>query len=73
MPGPLAGGNERQLNDLAICAGSFDPVTMGHLDIIERTAAIFSRTLVAVLDNPVKAPLFSTEERCDLLRESTGI
>ncbi len=60
------------MNDLAICPGSFDPVTMGHLDIIERTAAVFSRTVVAVLDNPVKAPLFSTTERCELLRKATG-
>ncbi|MGE5551667.1 MAG: pantetheine-phosphate adenylyltransferase [Bacteroidota bacterium] len=60
------------VTDIAICPGSFDPVTMGHLDIIERTAAIFSRTIVAVLDNPVKAPLFSTAERCALLRKATG-
>jgi pantetheine-phosphate adenylyltransferase len=59
-------------NDLAICPGSFDPVTMGHLDIIERTAATFSRTIVAVLDNPGKQPLFSTAERCDLLRKAAG-
>ncbi len=59
-------------NDLAICPGSFDPVTMGHLDIIERTAATFSRTIVAVLDNPVKTPLFSTEERCELLVKATN-
>lgn len=59
------------LNDLAICAGSFDPVTMGHLDIIERTAATFRQTLVAVLDNPVKAPLFTTAERCALLAKAT--
>ena len=60
------------VNDIAICPGNFDPVTMGHLDIIERTAAIFSRTIVAVLDNPVKAPLFSTAERCSLLGKATG-
>lgn len=59
------------VNDVAICPGSFDPVTMGHLDIIERTAATFARTVVAVLDNPVKAPLFTTAERCELLRKAT--
>jgi len=58
-------------NDLAICPGSFDPVTMGHLDIIERTAVTFSRTVVAVLENPAKAPLFAAEERCELLRRAT--
>lgn len=66
------GGAGKQVNDLAICPGSFDPVTMGHLDIVERTAAIFRRTVVAVLDNPVKAPLFTTAERCDLLRKATS-
>lgn len=60
------------MNDVAICPGSFDPVTLGHLDIIERTAATFARTVVAVLENPVKAPLFSTAERCELLRQATG-
>ncbi|MGE5528220.1 MAG: pantetheine-phosphate adenylyltransferase [Patescibacteria group bacterium] len=59
-------------NELAICPGSFDPVTLGHLDIIERMAAIFSRAIVAVLDNPAKAPLFSTLERCTLLRKATS-
>ena len=58
-------------NDLAICPGSFDPVTLGHLDIIERTAATFCRTVVAVLENPVKEPLFSTAERCALLQQAT--
>ena len=59
-------------SDTAICPGSFDPVTMGHLDIIERTAATFGRTIVAVLDNPVKEPLFSTAERCALLAQATS-
>lgn len=60
------------MNDIAICPGSFDPVTMGHLDIIERTAATFHRAVVAVLDNPVKTALFSTAERCELLRRATS-
>ncbi|MGQ9779149.1 MAG: pantetheine-phosphate adenylyltransferase [Bacillota bacterium] len=60
------------MNHVAICPGSFDPVTLGHLDIIERAAATFSRTVVAVLDNPVKTPLFSTAERCELLRKATA-
>src|SRR5690554_6535608 len=53
----------------AICPGSFDPVTNGHLDIIERAAAIFDHVIVAVLENPSKKPLFTIEERLNFLRE----
>lgn len=52
-----------------IYAGSFDPVTNGHLDIIERAENIFGNVIVAVLDNVGKKSLFSTEERLNLLRE----
>ena len=54
---------------IAICPGSFDPVTNGHLDIIERAAAIFDTVIVAVLENPNKEPLFSAAERRLLLQE----
>jgi len=54
---------------IAICPGSFDPVTNGHLDIIERAAAIFDTVIVAVLENPSKKPLFSKDERLDILKE----
>src|SRR5690554_1615060 len=54
---------------IAICPGSFDPVTNGHLDIIERAAAIFDTVIVAVLENPSKKPLFSKYERLDILKE----
>lgn len=53
---------------IAICPGSFDPVTNGHLDIIERTAAIFDKVIVAVLENPSKKPLFTAAERRRLLQ-----
>lgn len=52
-----------------IYAGSFDPVTKGHLDIIYRARQIFGHVIVAVLNNKSKAGLFSVEERLDLLRE----
>jgi pantetheine-phosphate adenylyltransferase len=52
----------------AICPGSFDPVTNGHIDIIERTAQLFPAVVVGVLENPSKKPLFSLEERVDLLK-----
>lgn len=58
---------------LAIYPGSFDPVTNGHLDLIERGSKIFDRLVVAVLRNVEKQPLFSTAERCEMLREVTGV
>ncbi len=56
----------------AIYPGSFDPLTNGHVDIIERGQQIFDRVIVAVLVNVEKDPLFSSEERMQLLREVTG-
>lgn len=55
----------------AVYPGSFDPVTCGHLDIIQRASKHFDRVIVAVLNNQQKNPLFSVEERCDLLRHVT--
>jgi pantetheine-phosphate adenylyltransferase len=55
----------------ALCPGTFDPVTNGHLDIIERAAQRFDALIVAVLDNPAKQPLFGVEERVSLLKEVT--
>ena len=54
-----------------IYPGSFDPVTNGHLDIIERVASIFDNVVVAVLNNPNKKAFFSVEERIELLRKTT--
>ncbi|MFU0790841.1 pantetheine-phosphate adenylyltransferase [Virgibacillus proomii] len=56
---------------LAICPGSFDPVTYGHLDIIKRGAKIFDHVIVAVFNNQSKDPLFTVEERIELLKDST--
>lgn len=55
----------------AVYPGSFDPVTFGHLDIIQRGAKIFDRVTVAVLINPNKNPLFTVEQRMELIREVT--
>ena len=55
----------------ALCPGSFDPVTSGHIDIFKRTAKMFDRVIVGVFNNVSKQPLFSVEERVDLLRRST--
>ncbi|OCC15102.1 Phosphopantetheine adenylyltransferase [Dissulfuribacter thermophilus] len=52
--------------------GTFDPVTNGHLDLIERALKIFDEVIVAIGENPLKTPIFSVEERLDLLRNTAG-
>jgi pantetheine-phosphate adenylyltransferase len=56
---------------IAVCPGSFDPVTNGHLDIFERASNMYDLVIVAVFHNPNKKPLFSMEERAELLAIST--
>jgi len=56
----------------AVCPGSFDPVTNGHLDVIERMTRVFDEVVVAVLVNKSKHGLFTTEERIELLKQSTA-
>lgn len=56
---------------IAVYPGSFDPVTFGHLDVVERAAKVFDWVIIAVLHNRSKSPLFSVEERVALLRETT--
>ena len=53
----------------AIYPGSFDPLTFGHVDIVERSARLFDRLIVAILTNAQKAPLFTVEERIEIMRE----
>jgi len=60
------------MNQAAVCAGTFDPITMGHLDVIERAARIFPRVVIAVATNSGKNPLFSLDDRIALVRESTA-
>ena len=55
-----------------IYPGTFDPITNGHLDMIERSAVIFPRVLVAVANSPSKKPLFSLDERVELVRQSVA-
>ena len=57
---------------VAVYPGSFDPVTLGHLDIIERTASMMDRVIVGVLKNSAKSPLFSVEERVKMLESLTS-
>ncbi|MGN0171446.1 MAG: pantetheine-phosphate adenylyltransferase, partial [Acutalibacteraceae bacterium] len=57
---------------IAICPGSFDPVTNGHLDVIERAAGLFDKVIVVVMVNAAKSPLFTNEQRVDMLRRCTA-
>ncbi len=57
---------------LAICPGSFDPITLGHLDVIGRAAALFDEVIVAVGQNSAKNYLFTTAERVELVRRTTA-
>lgn len=55
----------------AVYPGSFDPMTLGHLDVIKRAASIFDELIVTVLNNKEKSPLFSVEERVNILKMAT--
>jgi len=55
---------------VAVYPGSFDPITNGHLDIVERSANVFDRVIIAVLANPRKTPLLSADERIRVIREA---
>ena len=55
-----------------ICSGSYDPVTFGHLDVIERAAGLFDVAVVAVLDNPTKTPRFPLDTRIKMVQEATA-
>ncbi|MCX8056683.1 MAG: pantetheine-phosphate adenylyltransferase [Ignavibacteria bacterium] len=58
------------MKKLAIYPGTFDPITFGHLDVIQRASELFDVVIVAVLENASKKPLFSKEERVDMIRNS---
>ena len=67
----LAPDPGRLVHVRAVYPGSFDPLTNGHLDLIERSLRIFDELVVAVVTNPAKSALFSDDERIDMIREST--
>ena len=56
----------------AVCPGSFDPITFGHLDIISRASAHFDHVVIAVLENRTKSSLFSVAERIEMIQETTS-
>ena len=57
----------------AVCPGSYDPVTNGHIDVVTRAATLFDEVVVAVLYNPAKEGAFSVDERVSLLKESLAV
>ncbi len=57
---------------VAVCPGSFDPITNGHLDIVYRGLCVFDKVIIAVGHNPLKTDLFTTEEKLEMIRESVG-
>jgi pantetheine-phosphate adenylyltransferase len=67
----VRGKGESFLTTIAVCPGSFDPITYGHLDIIKRGANVFEEVYVTVLNNSSKQPLFTVKERMELIREVT--
>ncbi len=70
MASAEASRNQRHL--LAIYPGSFDPLTNGHMDLIARGCRLADRLIIAILRNTQKEPLFSVEERSEMIREATG-
>ena len=58
------------MEKIIVYPGTFDPVTYGHIDLIKRALRIFDKVIVAVGRNPSKAPLFSTDERVDMIKQS---
>ncbi len=57
---------------IAVCPGSFDPLTFGHMDIIRRASALFDRVIVLVAVNKMKAPVFTPEERVEMIKKVTA-
>jgi len=58
------------MDKLAVCPGSFDPITNRHLDLLDRGLTIFDRIIIAVADNPAQKPLFTREERLEMIKLS---
>ena len=63
---------DKKTMNRAVFPGSFDPVTLGHIDIIQRTSKMFDKVIIGVLKNRSKSPLFTAEERVELLKEVTA-
>jgi pantetheine-phosphate adenylyltransferase len=64
--------SEAELTLTALCPGTFDPVTNGHLDVVRRAATLLDRVVVAVVENPSKEPLFPAAERVEMIEEAVS-
>jgi len=60
------------MGEIALYPGTFDPVTLGHIDIMKRARRIFDKLIVAVAENPQKSPLFTVDERVSLIKKATA-
>ena len=58
------------MHNIAVYPGSFDPITNGHIDLLERALKIFDKIIIAIAANPGKDPLFSPEERLEMIKDS---
>ncbi|HEX3026761.1 MAG TPA: adenylyltransferase/cytidyltransferase family protein, partial [Clostridia bacterium] len=70
LKNPAAAAEKWIVMTLAICPGSFDPVTLGHYDVIKRASALFDKVIVVVMVNSTKRPAFTVEERVDFIRRT---
>jgi pantetheine-phosphate adenylyltransferase len=61
------------MQSIAVYPGSFDPITNGHIDLLERALKLFDNVIIAIAANPSKQPLFSTEERLEMIRDSLAL
>lgn len=62
-------GSSKKSKNIAIYPGTFDPITMGHLDIVERATELFDKVIIAIARNPAKTTLFTVEERLQMIQE----
>ena len=61
-------GEDKDMGKVAIYPGSFDPITYGHIDVVERALEIFDKVIIAIAENEEKRPLFSVEERLQMVK-----
>jgi pantetheine-phosphate adenylyltransferase len=69
---PTTRPSNKSAETIAVYPGTFDPITNGHLDILERSMALFDKVIVAIASNPRKQPLFTDAERIDFIKDALG-